>query len=150
VNTLRNTVAQAGSGADVTLTIFRNGSTSDIKVKLTEFNPQTASSGGGSAQNPGSTGHLGIQVTPLTPDLASQVGAPRGTQGVVVESVDPSGPAGAAGIQMGDVIEQVNHQAVRNSGDVTSALAKSGGRPALMQVMRNGRSVFIAVPLNQG
>jgi S1-C subfamily serine protease len=65
---------------------------------------------------------------------------------LVVASVDPAGAAAQAGIQRGDVILEVNHQRVRNGGDISSALAKSGNRPALLQVMRGGQTLFVAVP----
>lgn len=147
VNELRNMIASAGANSEVTLTVFRNGATNQVKVKLAEFNPQAASANGSGGQNPNSPGKLGVQVAPLTPDVSAQFGIPRGTQGVVVESVDPNGAAAAAGIQMGDVIQQVNRQAVRSPNEIASALGKSGGRPALLQILRNGQSVFVAVPV---
>ncbi len=148
VNTLRNEVASAGAGADVTLTILRDGKQQQIRVKLGEFNPNaTASMQRGGEGGGAPSGRLGIQVTPVTPDVASQLGIPRNTQGLAVIAVDPSGLAANAGIQQGDVIQQINHQPVRNAGDVASALAKSDGRPALVQVLRGGQSLFLAVPL---
>jgi serine protease Do len=61
--------------------------------------------------------------------------------------VDPGGAAAQAGIQQGDVILQINRQPVRSGNDVRSALDKSGGRPALLQIMRGGQTIFVAVPL---
>lgn len=147
VNALRNLIASSGAGAEVNLTVFRKGGTNQVKVKLAEFNAETASTSGSGGPNANNPGRLGIQAAPLTPDLRAQLGVPRGTEGVVVESVDPNGAAGAAGIQMGDVIQQVNGQAVRSANDITSALGKSSGRPALVQILRNGHSAFVAVPL---
>jgi serine protease Do len=89
-----------------------------------------------------------VELSPVTPDIAQQLGIPRGTQGLVVASADPNGAAAEAGIQQGDVILQINHQAVRSGNDVKSALDKSGGRPALLQIMRGGQTLFLAVPLH--
>jgi serine protease Do len=148
VNTLRNEVASAGAGAEVTLTILRDGKQQQIRVKLGEFNPNaTASMHRGGEGGGAPSGRLGIQATPVTPDVAAQLGISRNTQGLAVIAVDPSGPAANAGIQQGDVIQQINHQPVRNANDVSSALAKSDRRPALVQVLRGGQSLFIAVPL---
>ncbi|MGH9942089.1 MAG: hypothetical protein ACRD9R_07015 [Pyrinomonadaceae bacterium] len=44
-------------------------------------------------------GQLGIRIEPLTPELAAQLKLRSGTQGVVVQEVDPEGPAAEAGIQ---------------------------------------------------
>lgn len=149
VNSLRNSVAAAGAGADVNLTILRNGSQQQVKVKLNEFNPEQASAanpnGGGNDQTP--AGRLGVELSPITPDIAQQLQIPKGTQGLVVASADPNGAASQAGIQQGDVILQINRQPVRSGNDVRSALDKSGNRPALLQILRGGQTLFVAVPL---
>ena len=149
VNSLRNSVAAAGAGSEVTLTILRNGSQQQVKVKLNEFNAEQAAAnpgGGGNDQTP--AGRLGVELTPVTPDIAQQLGIPKGTQGLVVASVDPAGAAAQAGIQQGDVILQINRQPVRNGNEVRPALDKSAGRPALLQIMRGGQTLFVAVPLH--
>ena len=147
-NTLRNEIAAMGPGTDVTLTILRNGNQQEFHVKLAELTSENAreteqqggEGGGGAAK-------LGIGVSPITPDLIQQLGLPRNEQGVVVTSVDPNGPAGQAGIQEGDVIEQVNRQPVRTPSDVHDALGRSGNRPPLLLINRNGQRVYVAVPL---
>lgn len=148
VNALRNTIAAAGAGAEVTLTTLRNGNRQQVRVKLGEFNPsavtQNQGQGGG---NGAPAGRLGVELTPVTPDIAGQLGIPRNTQGLAVASVDPSGPAANAGVREGDVIQQINHQAVKSPSEVQAALGKSGDRPALLQILRGGQSIFVAVRL---
>ena len=145
VNTLRNTIAAAGAGAQVNLTVLRNGKQQRLQVKLGEFNANAATptAGGGGDQSPAN--RLGVEVTPVTPDVAGQLGIPRGTQGLAVTSVEPGSPAESAGIQAGDVIQQINRQPVRSSADVRSALAKSDDRPALVQIVRGGQTTFVPV-----
>ncbi|HVW87045.1 MAG TPA: PDZ domain-containing protein, partial [Bryobacteraceae bacterium] len=89
-------------------------------------------------------GQLGIAVEPMRPELADQIGLPRNTQGLMVDQVDPSGPAAEA-LQPGDVIQQVNHQSVRTVDELRGAVAKSGDKPALLLVNRKGQTVFIPV-----
>ena len=60
-------------------------------------------------------GKLGITVEPLTPEIAQQLQLKPGTTGLVVDTVDPTGPALTAGIQRGDVIQEVNRQPVRDA-----------------------------------
>ena len=147
VNALRNIVAATSPGTDVTLTILRSNSQQTLHVKVGEFNPkgenQTGSNATGGGEN--QSGVLGIQAEPLTPDLAGQIGVPRNTQGLVVDNVDPAGAAAQAGIETGDVIEQINHQPVRSTADVRAALAKSVDRPALVLVNRKGQTIFVPV-----
>ena len=83
----------------------------------------------------------------MSPDLAGQIGVPRNTQGVVVQDVDPNGPAAQAGVQPGDVIQQVNRQTVRSPAEMRDALAKSGNRPPLLLINRAGQTVFVPVPV---
>jgi serine protease Do len=146
-NVLRNEVAANEPGSDVTLTILRGGNQQDLKVKLGTLTPESAQATEGSGGGEPGGGKLGVTVAPLTPELAQQLGVRRGTTGVVVDSVDPGGPAAQAGIQSGDLIQEVNRQAVRSPSELRDALAKSGNRPPLLLVNRGGQAVFVSVPL---
>jgi serine protease Do len=77
--------------------------------------------------------------------LAARLGLKPSDQGVVVSQVDPNGPAAEAQIQQGDVIQEVNRQAVRNANELRAALARSGSRPALVLVNRKGRTVYLTL-----
>jgi serine protease Do len=143
-NALRNHIAGTAPGTDVTLTILRDGREEQLHARLSELptdKDSTASSGGPDGRG----GQLGITVEPLTPELASQLGVRRGTQGVVVTDVDPGGPAAEAGIQPDDVILEVNRKPVKSATELRAAVRNSGSRPALLLVNRDGRSLFLAV-----
>src|SRR5262249_32675185 len=88
---------------------------------------------------------LGVSVEPLTPDIAQELNLKPGTQGVVVDEVDPTSPAVAAGIQRGDVIQEVNRQPVRSAEDLRAAIDKSGAKPVLLLINRRGETSFVAV-----
>ncbi len=59
--------------------------------------------------------------------------------------VDPAGPAAAAGMQPGDVIEEVNGKPVTAVSDLKAAVKASEDRPALVLVNRKGASLFFAL-----
>ena len=146
-NAFRNRVASNPPGAQVTLTVLRDNREQKIQATLGEFSAETAQaeqrdSNGQSSQG---EGKLGLSVEPLTPDIVSELKLKAGTQGVVVDSVDPTGPASVAGIQRGDVIQEVNHQTVRSADDLRNALAKTGSGPALFLINRRGETVFLAI-----
>ena len=84
-------------------------------------------------------------MQPLTPALAQQLGLTVGTQGLVVVAIDQSGPAADAGIQRGDVIEQVNQQPVHTVEELRDAVQRSGAAPVLLLVNHRGTTVFITV-----
>src|SRR5580658_3950560 len=106
-NNLRNEIAGFAPGAEATLTILRDGKPRQVRVKLGELTPEgaRATQEGGSEEG---SAKLGITVSPLTPERAAQLRLRRGAQGVVIDEVDPDGPAAHAGIQAGDVIQEVN------------------------------------------
>ena len=148
-NVFRNEIAATPPGTEVSLTVWRNNSQQQVRIRLGEWSEQSAEAKGAAGGGGGGEGsaRLGITVEPLTPDLTSQLGLPRGTQGVVINQVDPTGPAAEAGLQAGDVIQQVNRQPVRSVDDVRNALQKSGNRPPLLLINRQGQTVFVPVPL---
>ena len=55
-------------------------------------------------------GLVSVHVADLTPQIARQLDLPNGVRGVVVTGVDPD--SGAAELQKGDVIEEVNQQPI--------------------------------------
>jgi Do/DeqQ family serine protease len=147
-NVLRNEVAGAAPGSDVTLTILRNGSQQQVHIREGELTAQNAPGEAGGAGNAAGAPRLGLSLLPLTPNVAAQLGLPRNEQGLVVQAVDPNGPAGQAGIQVGDVVQQVNRQTVRTADDVRRALGKvDGGPPPMLLINRNGQTAYVAIPL---
>jgi len=145
-NTLRNEIAGTAPGTDVTLTINRNGMQQDVRAKLAELTPDAANA---AAQGGGTEGgtKLGISVAPMNGETARELGLPPNSQGLVIEMVDPAGPAAQAGLQAGDVIVEINRQKIRSVSDLQRALAASGNRPPLLLVNRGGQTIFIPVPV---
>jgi serine protease Do len=143
INGLRNRVAAVSPGSSATVTIVRDGSQRDITVKLDE------ASGSKNAQRSSEPATedkaaLGVSVAPLTPETASRLGIPRDTRGLVVEDVNPDGRAADAGIQPGDVIQEVDRQPVGTVDELRSAV-RGSNKPLLMLIAREGRNVFVTV-----
>ncbi len=96
---------------------------------------------------------LGMEFSGLSDETRKTFNIKQGVRGVVVTSVEAGSPAAERGLKAGDVIEEVNHQAVERPSDVAKALEgarkDSGKKPALLLVS-NGEGVvrFVAVPLN--
>jgi serine protease Do len=151
-NAFRNRIASTTPGTEVTLTIMRDNKEQKIRATLGEVTPETAQAEQGDdngGPSPSGTGKLGLSVEPLTPDLASQLNLRPGTQGLVVDSVDPAGPAAEAGIARGDVIEEVNRQPVRAVADLRSAVDKTGNKSALFLINRRGDTIYLTIKPKQ-
>ena len=149
-NELRNLVAATQPDTDVTLTVLRDGREQQMKVTLGELTANASGGrdeggeGGGGEQSEG--GKLGIEVTPLTPEVASRFRIPSDRRGLVVAGVDPNGPAANAGLQQGDLIEQANRQPVNSVEDLSTAIRDAGDRPLLLLVTRGDQgTIFVTV-----
>lgn len=85
---------------------------------------------------------------PPKPYLGVIVEQGEETAGVVVIDLDPKGPAGAAGLKAGDVIESINGVAIGKTDDMGAALKGLGvGATLKFVVKREGKSVNADVKL---
>jgi Do/DeqQ family serine protease len=146
VNAFRNRIASSGPGAQVALTILRDNREQKITATTGEFKPEGEKSDEGE-NSPGATGQgkLGLSVIPLTPEIASQLNVPAGTKGVVIDSVDPAGPAALAQLARGDVIQEVNRQTINSAEDLRAAIDRNGNKPALLLINRRGQQIYVTV-----
>ena len=141
-NALRNRVASSQPGSTATVTIVRNGREEARQVVLAEL-PGTrtaANDGAGSANG----GRYGMTVSPLTPDVAGQLGV-QAKGGLVVENVAPASAASEAGLRSGDVIVEVNNKPVSSLSQFQEAVKANPERPALLLVNRQGGELFVAL-----
>ncbi|HUA59588.1 MAG TPA: DegQ family serine endoprotease [Verrucomicrobiae bacterium] len=143
-NSLRMTISMMAPGTTVSLKVWRNDADRDFSVKLGELPTETAS-----LQKPDNGGNsnsalAGVSVQNLDADTAQQLGLPASSQGVVVTNVDPASSAADAGLQRGDVIQEVNRRPVRNMSDFDRAMSGSKSS-ALLLVNRHGSTMFVAV-----
>jgi hypothetical protein len=94
------------------------------------------------AAPPGPAGTLGVEIAALTPALATATGA---TSGVVVNVVDPRGPA-ARTIAVGDVITSLDGLPVRSPLEWQArSLRVSAGARITAQVVRRGSAMDLQV-----
>ncbi|MGF6542392.1 trypsin-like peptidase domain-containing protein [Paraburkholderia sp. BR13444] len=97
-----------------------------------------------------STGHvtrgrIGVAVQPLSADKAKALGLDS-AGGALVGSVDPNGPAHAAGLRQGDVIVGVNGKHIDNTRELVGQVAQlSPGSKATISVWRNGSENKLSV-----
>ena len=151
LNTLRNRVAETGPGTTADVVIVRDGVEKHVSVKLDELREKpSAGRGSGERDDRDDRTALGVSVAPLTPELASRMGAPRDATGLVVEEVDPDSRAADAGIQPGDIIQSVNRRLVNTVDELRQAVRSASDKPVLMLINRQGRNVFVTVRPGNG
>jgi serine protease Do len=93
---------------------------------------------GGPAPRPG---RLGVNVQPLTPDLASYFGV---KSGVLVASVNPDSPAAKAGVKAGDVMTAVDGKPVSSAADITGAMGDaSTAKDLTLSIVRDKKDLSL-------
>ena len=144
-NELRNAISSTTPGTSVALKIVRDGRASDVSAKLDELKAQADENDRDERGNSTSPGRFGMSVTPLTPDLAREYSLPPSTKGVVVTDLDPDGAAAESGVQPNDVIEKVNGRPTTTVAELKTAIEHTDGKPVLVLVSREGRSLFLTL-----
>ncbi len=148
-NVLRNKVAGTLPGNEIKITFTRGGSEQEVSAVLDELSVKSekteVSQDKQSEQTPEQEGKLGLTLQPVTPEIIKQLQIPEDTKGLVVTQVDPNGAAAQTGINPGDVILEVNRQAVANLDEMKAALEKSGNNAVLLLISRRGQTTFLTV-----
>src|SRR5262249_9497734 len=68
-------------------------------------------------------GWLGVQIQPVTADIADSLGL-KPAQGALVAEAQPDGPAANAGIRAGDVIGSVNGAAIKDPRELSKTIGR--------------------------
>ena len=94
-------------------------------------------------------GYLGAVIQEVSPDLAKAFKAPEG-KGALVGDVSADGPGAKAGLQKGDVIEEIDGQTVTGVNDLRLRIASTApGTTVHLKILRNGQSRDVAVTLGE-
>ncbi|HEX8289442.1 MAG TPA: DegQ family serine endoprotease [Pyrinomonadaceae bacterium] len=151
-NVLRNKVAGTMPGNQIKLTVLREGGQQELVATLDEFDSENPSANPTRQQpqnenrsNQQQSGRLGLTLQPLTPEIIRQLQIPAETEGLVVTEVDPGGAAAEKGVVRGDVIMEMNRQAVRTLDEVQAALDKAQDKPVLLLLSRRGQTLYLTV-----
>jgi serine protease Do len=140
-NQLRMEISMMQPGSSVQLTVLRSGIEKHLAVKLAEL-PTEAAHGESERGEESTQALAGVEVSNLTPHTAERLGLPDTTTGVVVSEIDPASKLADCGLRQGDVIQEVNHQPVKDLSEFQSAVKKAGPDPLLL-VNRRGQTLFV-------
>jgi serine protease Do len=83
-------------------------------------------------------GWIGVQVQPVTEDIANSLGLQK-AEGALVDELQPDGPASKAGIKPGDVIQSITGEDVKDARDLAKKIAGTApGQTATLGVFSDG------------
>ena len=92
-------------------------------------------------------GYLGVQVQPVTKDIAEGLGLDK-AKGALVDHAESGTPAAKAGLKPGDVIESVNGAPVNDARDLSRRIAGlKPGTEVKLAYLRGGKSDVATVEL---
>jgi serine protease Do len=146
--TLSRVVAEAAPSKAAKVTVWRDGKSRELNVKLGEAaKSEQVADARAPTNSPEATAGLGLTLRPLTDEDRAQLSVPSDVNGALVVAVAPDSPAADKGVRPGDVITRVNQQNVKNAAEAVTALnaAKKGDSRALLLVRRGDSQRFVAL-----
>jgi serine protease Do len=153
VSQLRNLVARTTVGKEADIKILRDGKEQSLKIKVAErpsdevlAKREPVPSAPAETIKPPDNVLAALRVQTLDAAMMSQLNIPAKTTGVVVSSVESGSPAESAGLQRGDVIQEINHEVVKSLEDYQKASAKvKKDEMVVLLLSRQGNNLFVAV-----
>jgi serine protease Do len=153
VSQLRNLVARTIVGKDAQVKILRDGKEQTLNVKVAErpsdemlAKKEPAPKEPTETIKPPDNVLAALRIQALDPAMMNQMNIPAKTTGVVITSVEAGSSAEAAGLQRGDVIQEVNHEVVKSLDDYQKAASKiKKDELAVLLLSRQGNNLFVAV-----
>ena len=94
-------------------------------------------------------GWLGVQVQPVTPDIAESLGL-KDAKGALVSEPLPGSPAAEAALQSGDAVTAVNGESVKDARDLAKKIAAiAPGTEVSLSVLRAGKAETVTLKVGE-
>jgi serine protease Do len=145
---LQGLVEQSTIGSKQALVVLRDGKRVSLELTVRE-QPQDygVALGETMSETPetSSFDELGLEVAPLTEDVASQLGL-QGATGVVITAVEAGSPAANAGLTASMVISQVGQKKVASVQEFRAAIKDQSPQKGVLLLVRSSEgSRFVVV-----
>jgi serine protease Do len=96
-----------------------------------------------------SRGWIGVQIQPVTADIADSLGLKK-AEGALVAEPQANGPAAKAGIESGDVITAVNGEPVKDARELARTIGGlAPGNAVKLNVLHKGQDKVVNLTLGQ-
>ncbi len=154
VSQLRNMVARTLVGTTARIKVLRDGKEQVIPVKIGERpsdemlakREPAGSPTPADTEKPPDNVLASLKVQVLDAAMRSQLNISPKTTGVAIQQVEAGSPAEAAGLQRGDVIQEINREVVKSLDDYKKAAAKVKKEEMVVLLLsRQGNNLFVAV-----
>jgi serine protease Do len=96
-----------------------------------------------------SRGWIGVQIQPVTPEIADSLGLKK-TEGALVAEPQSNGPAAKAGVESGDVITRVNDQPVKDARELARTIGgMAPGSTIKLVLFHKGEDKIVSLKLGE-
>ena len=147
VNSLPNLVAQTPVGSRAEVTLYRKGTKKTLPVIIAKLDEEQQNATRERSEESSSAKQLGLAVQDLTPEIASSLGI-TDKSGVLITDVVQGSPAADAGLRRGDLILEINQEAVRDVKSFLRAVKGIKGKAMIaLFVKREGHTRYVGLKL---
>ncbi len=143
-NEFRRLAAEKEPGSKIDVVVLRDGKKKTLTVTLAE-RPDSGVAEREDHIDDKSPLFLGVGLENLTNEYRDALNLPPDVKGVVITDIDPSAPAGKAGLSRGDVIVQLNRVMVKDLSEFRDVVKKSRDDKALLLVYRGGGYQYVLI-----
>jgi serine protease Do len=136
-------VAEIPVGKEVDMKVLREGKEINIRIKVAEMTEERLAS-----QMSVPERDLGITVDNIDPRWQREFGI-KDKSGVLVVNIESGSPADDAGIQVGDIIKEINRISIKNMKDYESAIKRwRKDNPVLFLVRRDNQTFYVSIKVS--
>jgi serine protease Do len=141
MSTLPAMVAETPVGKEVEILIIRKGKEKRLRITIGELEEDTRVA----ATIPKIEESFGLSVQELTPEIAESLSL-KGEKGVVISGIKKDSPASDAGLQRGDLIQEIEHEPVENLSDYKRIMKESSLKKQILIVIKHrGHSRYVVL-----
>lgn len=140
-------VANSPIGKRVPVKVIRDNKEKTLHVTLIERSPDASVAAPAKSQE--NSAWLGLEVESTKGDFAKRNKVDE-DNGVIIIKIEPRTPAGKSGLQVGDIILEINNQAVKDITDYQTYIdqVKKGKSDIILFYVKSNNNVFRFVPVN--
>ena len=145
---LQDKIRDVEIGKNADIEVMRDGKTIDFIVKIAEM-PTVEGEGSESPKEKVFSVQTGIQVKPVTSEIAKEMGL-SWVKGLVITEVVPGSSADDMGLQQGDIVLEASRTEVASIGEWEKVINKlEPGDTLLLLVFRNQHTYYVPIKVEK-
>jgi len=142
---LSKLVADTSVGDIVKIKVLHNGVEKTFKVKIAKREDERIAS---QTPSKGNDYELGIRVSELTPEIARRFNMAE-KSGVIVIDVESESQGAEAGVRIGDIIKEINHQPIETIKDYKNEIKKLKKGDSIQMFIKRINAGYVVVKLTK-